>query len=186
MPTVRVAGIESPRLLEAGSPNYFDDAWNSRGFFERRTGVAVPRDDIALAINSRYARTQRQLHIHIDCVRADVGDALRVSDKAIGYRWADFPGGIGGRPYRAMRVIGQELGSRDPFRLLAESDPHARANMGAETVVVVGATFADGEPGFVLLSDGADLLRFDAASGEGLLDHSCAVLRGPTANRAAR
>jgi CDP-diacylglycerol pyrophosphatase len=186
VPTVRLAGIESPRLLEPASPNYFDDAWNSRGFFERRTGVAVPRDDIALAINSRYARTQRQLHIHIDCVRQDVRDALEAHEHAIGYRWADFPGGIGGHPYKAIRVMGQELGSRDPFRLLAQGNPNARGDMGAETLVVVGETFAGGQPGFVVLSDGADLLRVDAASGEDLLDHSCAVLRTPAATGAAR
>jgi CDP-diacylglycerol pyrophosphatase len=186
VPTVRLTGIESPRLLQPASPNYFDDAWNSRRFFERRTGVAVPRDDIALAINSRYARTQSQLHIHIDCVRPDVRDALRANENAIGYRWTDFPQALHNRRYRAMRVIGEDLGSRDPFKLLARGDPQAGADMQAETLAVIGETFPGGQPGFVLLSDRADLLRIDPASGEDLLDHSCAVLRPAAATGAAR
>lgn len=176
VPTARIAGIESPQLLEPGSPNYFDDAWKSRAFFERRARVSIPRDDIAMAINSRYARTQKQLHIHIDCVREDIRDVLKADEDGIGYRWAEVLGGVDQHRYKAMRVIGQDLGSRDPFKLLAEGDPAARADMGAETLVVIGETFAGGQPGFIILAEHANMLSFDDASGENLLDHGCAVL----------
>ena len=36
----------------------------------------LPRDDIALAINSATARSQNQLHIHVDCLSIPVIEAL--------------------------------------------------------------------------------------------------------------
>ena len=40
-----------------------------------------------------------------------------------------------------------------------------------------GAVFADGAPGFILLSDRAEVSMHDPAAGESLMDHSCRVLR---------
>jgi CDP-diacylglycerol pyrophosphatase len=76
-----------------------------------------------------------------------------------------------------MRLSGEDLADRNPFKLLADADPMARAEMGLETLVVAGAVFEDGSPGFILLSDRFDPSMHDAASGESLLDHGCQVLR---------
>ena len=43
---------------------------------EQRAGHGLPCDWVSLAINSAAARSQNQLHIHVDCVRADVRKAL--------------------------------------------------------------------------------------------------------------
>jgi len=72
-------------------------------------------------------------------------------------------------------VMGEDLGARDPFQLLAR-DPRARADMGQQTLVVAGYRSARGEPGFLLLSHRADLPAGDRAHGEDLLDHRCTVL----------
>jgi CDP-diacylglycerol pyrophosphatase len=76
-----------------------------------------------------------------------------------------------------MRIAGEDLGANDPFKLLANGDPTARAEMGLETLVVAGAVFEDGSPGFIVLSDRADISTHDPAGGEGLMDHSCQVLQ---------
>jgi CDP-diacylglycerol pyrophosphatase len=94
----------------------------------------------------------------------------------IGERWSDLDVPLtGGHRYRVRRLLGTDFGGHDPFKLLAEADPDARAGMARETLVAIGATFA-GKPGFILLSDHASLMPLDRAAGEGLLDHSCAVL----------
>jgi CDP-diacylglycerol pyrophosphatase len=185
VPTDRRAGIESPQLLASDAPNYWQAAWNARSLFEQRAGGPVPRDDVGLAINSRYGRSQNQLHIHIDCVDAGVREALRASDAQIGSRWSSPNLWLYGHAYRARRIEGEELGARDPFKLLAAGDPQARADMGRETLVVIGAAFRGGQPGFVLLSHRADLATGDKGTGEELLDHDCAVLgsRRPLAGR---
>ncbi len=77
--------------------------------------------------------------------------------------------------------MGEELGPADPFVLLAEGVPEAQQEMGLHTLVVIGATFADGSPGFVLLNRRADPAMGDLASGEELQDHSCALADGDRA-----
>jgi CDP-diacylglycerol pyrophosphatase len=179
IPTDRIGGIESPQLLALEAPNYWQAAWEARALFEKRVGHPVPRDDIGLAINSIYGRSQNQLHIHIDCVQPDVRQALEANEARIGHRWSSLDVPLHGHAYHVRRIEGSDLGARDPFKLLAEGDPRARGDMGRETLAVIGASFADGQPGFVLLSDHADLLNADRGASEELLDHSCAVLTEP-------
>ena len=177
MPTARVTGIEDPLLLRPGVANYFADAWAQRGYTERAAGRALPRDAVSLAVNSTYARSQNQLHIHIDCIRPDVRDALRRQRSAIGDHWTPLAEKLAGHRYWAMRVIADSLEAADPFKLLATGRAGARAAMGRQTLVVAGIEFADGRAGFILLNDRADLARHDRAGGEELQDHSCAIAR---------
>jgi CDP-diacylglycerol pyrophosphatase len=93
----------------------------------------------------------------------------------ISERWTPLDAPLAGHRYRAMRVMGERLGQADPFKLLADGVPGAREDMGRHTLVVTGATFADGEPGFIILDDRADLAAGDEGSGESLQDHACAV-----------
>jgi CDP-diacylglycerol pyrophosphatase len=176
IPTAKITGIESPELLAPGAPNYFADAWRERHFTEDAAKHALPRSALSLAVNSVSARSQNQLHIHIDCIRPDVRDALERQQASIGDAWAPFPEPLAGQHYRAMRVWGEALGP-DPFRLLADGVPDAREAMGKQTLVVVGAVLAEGKPGFVILDDEADPTTGDRAAGEDLQDHSCALAK---------
>ena len=177
IPTTRITGIESPLLLGDATPNYWADAWAARQDVEQFAHREIPREDLALAVNSGIARSQDQLHIHVDCIRPDVRDALNAVVQRIGPKWAPLDVSLAGHRYRAMRIAGEDLGDHDPFKLLADGDATARAEMGLETLVVAGAVFEDGSPGFVVLSDRADISTHDPAGGEGLMDHSCQVLQ---------
>jgi CDP-diacylglycerol pyrophosphatase len=175
--TARIGGIESPELLQLGAPNYFAAAWRERGFTERAAGRALPRTAISLAINSANRRGQDQFHIHIDCVGADVRSALLAQLSRIGDTWASFPQPLAGHDYRAIRVRGAELDGVDPFVLLADGVPGAKAAMGSQTLVVVGADFADASPGFVVLNATSNFAAGLPVRGEELQDHSCALAR---------
>lgn len=175
LPTARIHGIESPEILARDAPNYFDLAWQARYFVEERLHHLLPRDALSLAINSSVGRSQDQLHIHIDCIRPDVRDALAAHLAAVGTAWAPFPVPLAGHAYRAMRLEQENLGEANPFRLLADGDPQAASDMGDHTLVVVGATFPGGVAGFVILDDRADLAAGDPGSGEMLQDHACGV-----------
>jgi CDP-diacylglycerol pyrophosphatase len=176
MPTAKITGIEDPAALVPAAPNYFADAWAQRHFTEDAAKHKLPRNAISLAVNSVSGRSQNQLHIHIDCVRADVRDALERGRESIGDSWGPLPEPLAGQHYRAMRVWGETLGP-DPFRLLADGVPGARDAMGKQTLVVVGATLEGGKPGFVILDDEADAAAGDRAAGEDLQDHSCALAK---------
>jgi CDP-diacylglycerol pyrophosphatase len=173
IPTARVGGIEDKAILAPDAPNYWAAAWQARRYVDQRAGHPLPRDDFALAINSTSGRSQDQLHIHIDCIRPDVRAALAQHIADIGPQWGAFPSPLAGHRYRAMRLPGAELGSTNPFRLLAAGVP--QAEMGRHTLVLVGATFPPDQPGFILLDDRADLIAGDRGSGETLEDHDCAV-----------
>jgi CDP-diacylglycerol pyrophosphatase len=174
IPTARISGIEDSAILRPDAPNYWSAAWNARHFVGERVPTALPRDAIALAINSPSGRSQDQLHIHIDCIRPDVRDALVGSLDKVGPQWAAFPVPLAGHSYRAVRINQETLDGVDPFRVLADADP--RTEMAKHTLVAVGVTFADGRAGFVLLDDQLDLAAGDRASGEELQDHSCAIV----------
>ena len=174
IPTARVSGIEDPAILAADAPNYWDAAWQARRFLEQRVGHSVPRDMLALAINAPSARSQDQLHIHIDCLRPDVRDALHAHKASVGRSWADFPVPLAGHRYRALLLSQSEMGATNPFRLLAAEV--GAAAMARHTLVLVGAEFPDIGPGFILLDGAVDVASGDLAHGEALQDHSCALL----------
>jgi CDP-diacylglycerol pyrophosphatase len=175
IPTARLAGIEDPALLSPDAPNYWAQAWQARRYVDQRAGRVLGRDELSLAVNSAYRRTQDQLHIHIDCIKPAVKAALRAHASAIGRNWAPFPVPLAGEQYLAKRVVGSDLAATDPFRLLAAL-PEVRAAMGEESLVVTGETDADGQPGFILLA-GRTWPGFGNKWGEELQDHRCTLAR---------
>ncbi len=194
IPTARITGIEDPAILSPMAPNYFAAAWRARAMVEQRAQQTLPRDALSLAINSAYGRTQNQLHIHIDCLRRDVAAALRQGSGSVENEWAPFPVKLLGHPYLARRVASQDLSNDNPFMLLADGIPAARADMGRWTLVAAGATIAGTTipgttipgattsgttttptAGFILLADHVDATIGDHASGEELQDHACAI-----------
>lgn len=164
IPTARLTGIEDPALRDPGAPDYFEYAWQARAFTESAAGGTLPRDWIGLAVNSLPARTQDQLHIHIDCLRADVHQALADAAGSIGSAWSPLPVPLAGDRYEALAV--SDLNSVNPFALALAGAPDPTL----ATVVVVGSGTED-QPGFVLLRRWAEPGSADPAAGENLQDH---------------
>ena len=175
IPTKRIAGIEAPDILEAGSPNYWRAAWAARSAMDKRLGRHLPREAVGMAINSSIGRSQDQLHIHIDCVAPATSAALAAHASELTSEWRPLSFDLAGHRYAARRLDSGDLSDADPFRLLADGDQGARDHMALETLVAIGATF-DGRDGFILLADRANPSAGDMAHGEELLDHSCAII----------
>jgi CDP-diacylglycerol pyrophosphatase len=168
IPTRTITGVESPEVLEPGAPNYFDAAWAARDRLSAAAGRSVPRSAVGLALNPKHARSQDQLHIHIECLRAAVADSLRESSGQLTGAWS--PVSIAGWRFDALRVMGEDLGASNPFRLLADLSARTRTQLQDYSLVVAGMQFKDG-PGFAVVA-GTGL------AGELLLDSSCAVADG--------
>jgi CDP-diacylglycerol pyrophosphatase len=167
IPTARVSGIEDPAILAPNAPNYWEPAWKATLLVDAMVDRPLPRDALSLAINSAHNRSQNQLHIHVDCLKAEVRDLLRMHGGEIGETWAHLSVPIGGHNYRAMRIQTLTQPGSTPFQVLSRL-PDARADMASESLAVVGATFADGKNGFYLLET-----RVGPA--EELQDHECAL-----------
>jgi CDP-diacylglycerol pyrophosphatase len=175
MPTAKITGIEDPQILAPNAPNYVADAWAERHFTIAAVKHDLPRDNLSLAINSVYGRTQNQLHIHIDCVAPAVRDTVANNIAALGDKWAPFPETLAGHRYQSLRLDEDGLDRVNAFQRVANAIQGARQAMDKQTLVVVGATLPGGVPGFVLLEDQVDLAAGDRGSGEELQDHSCAL-----------
>jgi CDP-diacylglycerol pyrophosphatase len=165
----RISGMEDPAILAPDAPDFWVPAWRATRLVQALLSKSLARESLSLAINSAHYRTQNQFHIHIDCVSVEVRDALRANGAKVGERWSTFPVPLAGHSYRAMRIPTLAQPGASPFQLLAR-DADARTDMGAESLVVVGATFEGGALGFYLLET-------RSGPGEELQDHGCAVAR---------
>jgi len=138
IPLARRSGIESPELLQPEEPDWFALAWAERGVVAGALGAAaLPDAALGLAINSSSARSQDQLHIHIDRLRPDVAERLRGPAE---------PGGsytLAGESYVVERVASLQP---SPFRVVA-----ARIGAGQMARASI-AVAADGEGGYYVIS----------------------------------
>ena len=176
LPTANVTGIEDPLILAPGAANYFAAAWSERHFVEDKLGHPLRRDQLSIAVNSIYGRSQDQLHLHLDCIDAAVGAAVQAGGPAAAARWPGAALTLKGHAYRVRWIAGEDPAGANPFELLAREAPGAPKTMGAWTLVLIGATRADGALGFYLLADRADPAAGDMASGEDLQDHACRLV----------
>ena len=171
IPTQRLTGIESPELLAPDAPNYWAYAWEQRQRVDAAIGKPLARDQIGLEINSAAARSQLQLHIHIDCIRADLPQLLRQHQGDLPGSWQ--PLALDGHQYRVMRLVGDTLGQNNPFKLAAAMSPQAAAAMAAQSLLLTGAQFSDGSLGFYLIDSPVNFDRGEGGNAEVWLDHGC-------------
>jgi len=177
IPTDKVTGIESSALLDPATPNFFAAAWAEKGATDARLPHPLPRDSVSLAVNAQNARSQNQLHIHIDCLSVEARDALKAVAAKVGRQWAPLADPVAGHHFMAIRVDGEGLGSFNPFIALAKTLTNPAVEMASRNLVVVGADFVEG-PGFLVLSDVAQAKIFGIlgyAGGEDVQDHTCAI-----------
>jgi CDP-diacylglycerol pyrophosphatase len=162
IPTVKLTGIEDPKIFAAPFADLWADAWRQARVFVKKRAV-----DTALAINSVFGRTQNQLHLHIACVKPAVAKALADNDAKIG---ADperpFALTLAENRYRVVRTASLS-GVASPFELV-RAMPDGRSDMADQSIAVVGSQ----KPGsFYVLDTWAEGANRGAA--EELLDQYC-------------
>jgi CDP-diacylglycerol pyrophosphatase len=164
VPTRKIEGVESPFLLRADFPKFWSYAWDNREQVSAAANRPLSWADIGMAVNSSRARTQDQLHIHVDCVDARLKRALRAHPpRSDVWTPLDLPWAY---RYRAKRIGLKDL-DRNIFKMVADETAVAKGRMGEESLAVVGYEAPSGEQGFVVLASGDD------GHAEKLLDHQC-------------
>ncbi|MGN7292958.1 CDP-diacylglycerol diphosphatase [Rhizobium sp. SAFR-030] len=172
LPTQAISGMESATLLDPETPNYFWLAWENREFLSNGPR-GINDDQVLLAINSRYGRSQRQLHIHISCMSADVRARLDAVEHGLGAAWRPIANGLKGNDYWVRRAGEDEIQRIGAFRLLSDSLPVAPSDMGRFSLAMTRAR-ADG---FLILATRLSLFDLNLASAEELQDHACGLER---------
>jgi CDP-diacylglycerol pyrophosphatase len=175
VPTIRVSGIESSVVFSPDAPRWFEEAWNSRRLVSRNLPHQLPREDIALAINSRLSRAQDQLHIHIDCLKPEVQSALTLLQPQLSTEWLTKPIALLGKHYFARLLRESDLQALNPFRLVADGPGRGEPNFGRMSIALVASKLSDGEAGFILLAGRFSRGQTDGGRSEDILDHSCKI-----------
>jgi CDP-diacylglycerol pyrophosphatase len=173
VPTKRVTGIEDPQIVAADAPNYWKAAWDARIYVEQRARRKLQHDEVALAINSKEARTQNQLHIHVDCIRSDVHDQLGIAQAHINNLWSDIT--VNGQAYRVRTLSPEVLRAENVFTLVLKQLSPGQ-EMDQETVLVAGIILPGNKESFDVLV-GRYGIGGNNGSGEDLEDHNCAIAK---------
>jgi CDP-diacylglycerol pyrophosphatase len=168
IPVQTFSGTESGELLDSELPNYFSQAWNARDLLDTYVGHAVPRTAVGLALSTPRARDQDQFHIHIECLRPEVFEALHANAAQITGKWSPIT--VIGSTYQARRISDPNLEATRPFELVAQLSPDAKHHLENYTVLISGMQYPDGA-GFVILTS-------TGPTAELLLDPGCTVAGG--------
>ena len=107
-------------MLAPDAPPVFAIGWGAKALVEARLGRSLPREAVGLAINSKWARSQDQLHVHVDCVAIPVMKALADYASALDGQWRAMTVPLQGRVYFARRVDSADLRDVAPLKLLAD------------------------------------------------------------------
>ncbi len=171
MPTEKITGIESPEVQKPDAPNFFYYAWQER---ERLTqGAVKPVNDryLGLAINSRYGRSQNQLHIHLACLRPDVYQTLSQQEGHIGNSWQPFGEKLAGHDYLAMKLPANKFEQQSPFALL-----NAYVKQRGDDIAKYGLAVTMTEQGeFMLLANRLKVTDLNLGTAGEILDYGCAL-----------
>ena len=149
VPSERIDGIESPELAGRSGSDYLAAAWRLR---EQATAHIAGKPgwaDFGLAINGPWNRTQKQLHIHVECLTREAAQAFAALRGIPAGPWVALEG------YRrtfARRWASDDLSGLDFRRDLYDAVPlppdidAGRINLGA-----AGIVGPSGQNEFVLL-----------------------------------
>lgn len=168
VPTQRIDGLESPELAGEPGIDYLEASWRLRDRSATHVGGGGGWADFGMAINGPWQRTQKQLHVHVECLFPRAAEALAGMRTMPAGTWMPLDG------YRrtfVRRWPHAELKGLDFRRDLYEALPlppdrdERRINLGA-----AGIVGPDGQKEFLLLYSTGRSLEF-------LLDRRCALLR---------
>lgn len=167
IPTDKITGIESAELLNSKTENYFQHGWDTRYLLQQQAAFPIPERYLALAVNSRYGRSQNQLHLHLACLKPEVYQAILQQNSNIDYHWQMLNTPLSGRRYLAIKAAT----TANPFTVLSQylqAEGDSMDNYGLVRVVT-----DNGEA--ILLATRVQLMALTLGTAEELLDFDCKV-----------
>lgn len=165
IPQEKISGIESTALLSGEAESFFQSAWENRYLLQQQAAFPILDRYLALAINSRYGRTQNQLHIHLACLKPEVYQAIQRQQKRIDHHWQELETPLSGQRYLAIKVAA----TTNPFIAL---DHYVQAQGDRMKNYGLVRLLADnGEA--ILLTSRMQLMELTLGTVETLLDVDC-------------
>lgn len=174
VPTRKVVGVEDPWLQSPTAPNYFAAALRASAFVKKPDGSAPKLDELALAVNSRFTRTQDQLHIHIGCASPRVREALPAlaASMKIG-EWVRVRSLVPGTELWGIRAGRSDFDQLEPFRLAARRLAIDNSDLNRLMVFVIGTQIANRDELVLLVADDSRQARSGQFLAEEVVDSGC-------------
>ncbi|MEY0973047.1 CDP-diacylglycerol diphosphatase [Providencia huaxiensis] len=171
IPTDKITGIESARLLERNTPDYFAIAWQERESVSSQAKISISDDLLAVAVNSQYGRSQDQLHIHIACLKPEVSQQLNQVSSEITTDWAKLSTELVGHHYLAKKLQKAPAKFDNAFNQLNEYVVKHHDEMGNYGLAMVQLK----DDSKVLLANRFSIWDLNLGSAGELLDYQCLV-----------
>jgi len=176
IPVQPVSGVDDARVWSDRQHNAWAFGWSVRDTVARAVGNPLPDTLLGLAINARAARSQDQLHIHLDCISESARDFM--TSGGIDTRWRDLQ--FRGKPVRARLIPSDEpVLPVDPFDVVKEDiGPGAEiADRGVFLGYVRPPHGQEGQAGFVVVDDPVNKASGANGHASDFLDRGCKLGR---------
>lgn len=172
IPDHRVTGVEERGVWEDGGANPWAFGWDARRFVGQARGRPLPDGILGLAINAKAARSQEQMHIHLDCISRDARDFVAGASARIGTAWTALR--FMGKPVQAVFVPSPGAAMPvNPFLLIKQRLGEAASVVPDRGVFVTYVADAAGTGGFVIVDQPVDREAGSNGHASDFLDRQC-------------
>ena len=173
IPVQPVSGVDDARVWSDREHNAWAFGWGAREIVAKAIGRPLPDTLLGLAINAKAARSQDQLHIHLDCISESARDFL--ASGAIDTRWRSLE--FRGKPVRARLIPSSDpVLAVDPFDVVRE-DIGANASIADRGVFLGYVRPSQGQAGFVVVDEPVDKAGGANGHASDFLDRGCKLGR---------
>ncbi|MGP1923557.1 MAG: CDP-diacylglycerol diphosphatase [Arsenophonus sp. NEOnobi-MAG3] len=172
VPLDKISGIESPILQQKNIKNYFILAWQNRELFIKSSSKPINEQFLSLAINSKYGRTQDQLHIHLACLKPEVYQIIKENEHTIISSWRPLhlKDRINSHQYLAIKISASDINKISPFNYLEKYTVEQDDNIAYYGLAMIPSTQQNK---FILLATRLKLLDFNLGSIGAIQDYLC-------------
>jgi len=176
IPVRPVSGVDDTRVWSDREHNAWAFGWSVRDTVARAVGNPLPDTLLGLAINAKAARSQDQLHIHLDCISESARDFM--ASGAIDTRWRDLQ-------FRGKAVRARLIPSDDPVLPVDPFDV-VRQDIGADADIADRGVFVGyvrppqgqpGQAGFVVVDEPVSKAGGANGHASDFLDRGCKLGR---------
>lgn len=170
LPLDQISGIESPILQQKNTENYFMLAWQNRQLFIKSANKPINEQYLSLAINSKYGRSQEQLHIHLACLKAEVYQIIKENEDTITKSWRPLKQRINSHQYIAIKIPATDINKISPFNYLEKYAEEQGDNIAYYGLAMIPSSQKNE---FILLASRLKLLDFNLGSAGTIQDYQC-------------
>ena len=173
IPVRPVSGVDDARVWSDREHNAWAFGWAARDTVGKAIGRALPDTLLGLAINARAARSQDQLHIHLDCISESARDFL--ANSAFDRQWRSLT--FRGKPVRVRLIPSDDpVLAVDPFDVVRE-DLGVDGKIADRGVFLGYVRPLQGQAGFVVVDEPVDKAGGANGHASDFLDRGCKLGR---------